>query len=267
MKIQLSKNLPQELTSYDLLKSFAVITMVVDHIGMYLFPEQNEWRLVGRMSMPVWLFLIGYAQTRELAPLLWIGGSILVVSNIVVGESIFSLNIFFTILAARLVVDSLALNFLKNKESALFTYVLLALLVIPTSVVFDYGTFAFLFAMLGYFVRDKENNISAQVKYGFMLLAVLTHAGFEALSFAFNQVEAILLVVGLVAVCYMLILFKPKTYPEFTVKCPHFIIAPLQLMGRHSLEIYVVHLLILKSIAFYLYPERFGWFQWHWLYG
>ena len=35
------KQLPRELTSYDFLKAFALITMVIDHTGYYFFPEQR----------------------------------------------------------------------------------------------------------------------------------------------------------------------------------------------------------------------------------
>ncbi len=37
--------LPAPLTAYDLLKTLAIILMVVDHIGAYFFPDQMWWRV------------------------------------------------------------------------------------------------------------------------------------------------------------------------------------------------------------------------------
>ena len=68
-----SKTLPSSITSYDILKTFAVLTMIIDHIGLYFFPDEMWWRVIGRLSFPVWLFLIGYAQSRDIPKLLILG--------------------------------------------------------------------------------------------------------------------------------------------------------------------------------------------------
>ena len=44
---------------YDWLKILAVVTMVIDHIGYYLFPDILGLRLVGRIAFPIFLFLVG----------------------------------------------------------------------------------------------------------------------------------------------------------------------------------------------------------------
>jgi len=119
------KTLPKNMTSYDLLKTFAVITMIIDHVGYYFFPEQLEWRVVGRMSMPVWLFLVGYAKTRDIPEMLWMGGLILLAGNIIVGMPIFALNILFGIMVVRLTLDKvIAVMFSGN------VFVLLGLVLI-----------------------------------------------------------------------------------------------------------------------------------------
>lgn len=40
------------------IKLIAIITMVIDHIGAFLFPEQLIFRMVGRLSFPLFSFLI-----------------------------------------------------------------------------------------------------------------------------------------------------------------------------------------------------------------
>lgn len=258
-------HLPKDLTSYDLLKSFAVITMVIDHIGMYLFPEQNEWRIIGRMSMPVWLFLIGYARSRDLSNLLWIGGFILVLSDFIVGEAIFNVNILFTILLARLLLDTIMEVFFKSRESMFWITFALIILVLPSAMLFDYGTHAFLFAMFGYLVRH-QTELSLHNRYilAFMAVAVIAHSLFQKMMFGFSDVEAAFCATGVFLICLYMTNFKLKLYPVLTSRLPIFATGFVKLMGRHSLEIYVIHLIILKAIAFPLFPEHFGWFQWRW---
>ncbi|MGB3200723.1 MAG: TraX family protein, partial [Nodosilinea sp.] len=55
------------LTSYQL-KLLAAITMLVDHIGVVFFPDDVRFRLVGRISFPlfIWLLVQGEAHTRDL---------------------------------------------------------------------------------------------------------------------------------------------------------------------------------------------------------
>ena len=48
-------------TNYqDLLKLGAIVTMVVDHLGGYFFPEMMALRVVGRYAMPIFGFFVGY---------------------------------------------------------------------------------------------------------------------------------------------------------------------------------------------------------------
>ena len=45
------KVLPRELTSYDFLKTFAVVFMVIDHAGFFFFPDNDWMRVAGRLSV------------------------------------------------------------------------------------------------------------------------------------------------------------------------------------------------------------------------
>ena len=60
---------------YDYLKVIALITMLIDHIGYYVFPEYNFLRVIWRVSFPIFLFLVwfswSYKRRRDI-PLLWI---------------------------------------------------------------------------------------------------------------------------------------------------------------------------------------------------
>ncbi len=49
----MNKILPRDLTSYDLLKTLAVILMIIDHVGHHFFPDEMWFRVVGRLCVPI----------------------------------------------------------------------------------------------------------------------------------------------------------------------------------------------------------------------
>lgn len=49
------------------LKTFAIISMLIDHTGAVLFPEMLILRIIGRLAFPIFAFLLveGYFHTRD----------------------------------------------------------------------------------------------------------------------------------------------------------------------------------------------------------
>lgn len=54
------------LSTFDL-KCIAVVTMLIDHIGAFLYTDQVWLRYIGRLAFPIYCFLIveGYYHTRD----------------------------------------------------------------------------------------------------------------------------------------------------------------------------------------------------------
>lgn len=46
------------------IKIIAIVAMLVDHIGMILFPEIDALRIIGRIAMPLFCFLIAFGATK-----------------------------------------------------------------------------------------------------------------------------------------------------------------------------------------------------------
>ena len=55
------------VSAFDL-KCIAVFSMLIDHIGAFLFPSEVWMRYVGRLAFPIFGFLIveGFFHTRDL---------------------------------------------------------------------------------------------------------------------------------------------------------------------------------------------------------
>lgn len=257
------KTLPPVLTSHDVLKSFALITMVIDHIGVYIFPEQMAWRIVGRMSLPVWLFLVGYANSRNLGSDLITAGLLLLIAQLVFGEHLLPLHILFTIMLVRLLIDRIMAYAAEGPLPLIIMATFLGLLAGPTIWLFEYGTHAFLFAMLGYLVRHRAQLPFAQgviVLFAFVVSSV--HAGMQAYLFQATAVQSVLIWLGVVTVAYLLTRFRAQTYPVFTARLHSLPAAALMIMGRHTLGLYVVHLLVLKALAAWLLWDHDWLFDW-----
>lgn len=260
-----TKTLPKELTSYDFFKTAAVVLMIIDHIGYYFFPETEAWwRVFGRMCVPIWFFLIGYANSRDMGKKLWIGGGILLLANVVSGLFLLPLNILFTVLVCRQVLDRIMqISMLRVNNIAATTFVLF-MLILPTAFLFEYGTQAILIAMFGWMVRHQKearrlHKDSIEV---FLAVNIMIFIGTQALFLGFNDQQTFVLGVGSFFVFGLVWLFKPKTYPELTKKLPGFIVAILQFGGRRTLEIYVAHLVLFKALGMALFPERFEFLNW-----
>lgn len=67
------------------LKIIAMITMVIDHIGVYFFPSVTWLRIIGRISFPIYAYLIaeGCRYTRNRTKYLGIIGAMAILFQIV----------------------------------------------------------------------------------------------------------------------------------------------------------------------------------------
>lgn len=107
--------------SADLLKVTAIVTMVIDHTGAVLFPDVLYLRLIGRISFPIftWLIVMGFTHTSNLKKYLLRMGVFAVISEIpfdlaMSGTVTFQWqNIYFT-----LFLDLVMLCFLKKALDA-----------------------------------------------------------------------------------------------------------------------------------------------------
>lgn len=96
--------------SANVLKIIALITMTIDHMGFILFPDFVWMRIVGRISFPIFAFLIAegcrytHSRLRYLLQISLMGISMQLVLFIVTGSLYQSVFISFT-LAIMLIIQ------------------------------------------------------------------------------------------------------------------------------------------------------------------
>lgn len=261
--------LPSEITSYDLLKTFAVVVMVIDHVGAYFFPDIEAFRAVGRLCVPAWFFLIGYARGRDIPLAMALGAVILLIGNIVTGSWVFPLSILPTMILIRLSLDQVVALMLKNVTWFWGASFVLALLIVPTSFIIDYGAQGFLLALLGYFVRHKADDLrlrkfDKKIIRSYFIFSIIVFISTQQLLSGFSLLALSFLVFGVVFIHYVLWHFKPYNFGALTDILPCFVVWFIQLCGRHSLGIYVIHLLIFMTCAAWLGMHGDGWLHWKW---
>lgn len=62
------KTIQRKLQRNDLLKLLALATMLIDHIGYMFYPQEQLFRIIGRLSFPIFAYqiAIGYSHTSNL---------------------------------------------------------------------------------------------------------------------------------------------------------------------------------------------------------
>ena len=244
-------HLPSAVTSYDIWKTLAVILMIVDHVGVYFFPDDPMWRAVGRLCVPIWFFLIGYASSRDMSWRLWLGVLILCLSNVVMGLPMLPLNILATIIFVRWVLNPFMIKASQSMSDAFMACLVILLCFIPASFVFEYGTVGLALASLGYIARNREVcNLDKEKAFIVFFMALLFYVGTQTIGFDFAFRQTVFAGIGSFVIgAFLFYGFKSATFPKKSVLNYPMIRPFLQFFGRYTLEIYVVHLILFKGIA------------------
>ncbi len=140
------------------IKVMAMLTMLIDHVGMLLYPEIELLRIIGRIAFPLFALQIGvgYRYTRSVTKYflrLVIFGALLQGAYLFayyvlrVDADPFMLNIFFTLAAGLL-----AIVFIERRLYALFALLIAAAAAmdIANGVIFMYGAYGIMMIAMLY---------------------------------------------------------------------------------------------------------------------
>lgn len=247
--IDLSRNgaYPNALTSYDVWKFAAIILMIIDHMGFLFFPDESWMRMLGRLCIPIWFFLIGYAKTREI-PTLWIMAAVLVdLPDPLIGLNILPLSILFTFLLVRVLLDPMMRQMRLNPQYFWISIIILAVMAPVTNMFTEYGTLGLLLALLGLQARRpglfKGRLRPLRVEALLFPMIGLAFLVEQSLRFGFSFGQIGLFAIGTALVLMGLKQFEPKAYKADPNQWQ---VRAMMFAGRYSLEIYVLHLVFFK---------------------
>ncbi len=247
------------VTSYDLIKTAALITMIIDHAGVYFFPDDMWWRAVGRLSAPFWLFLVGYARSRDLSPKLWIGLIVLTASSFISGGPVFPLSILLTILIIRLTIDKIGPYMVSEQERMMAVATIFFFASPFTFFLMDYGSLGYLTALFGYIARLRYEGKKYKDELLFAMVAFGFYTAMCYFTFDFSNAQFAFILIGCAVVYKTLYDFRPATYPALSNK----VYSPLlKFMGSRTLEIYVLHIVVFRAFAAYYEIDEHGLFHW-----
>lgn len=132
-----------------MIQLIAVLTMLVDHLGIVYFPDNEGMRIVGRVAFPIYVYLlvIGYQRTRNVKRYMIRLSTLALLSQLpfMYALNLKSINVIATLclcLLALLIIDRVA-------QRSLMIAAVLSILLLLDLLPFDYGAYA-LFLVLMY---------------------------------------------------------------------------------------------------------------------
>lgn len=142
------------------LKWIAMLTMIMDHTGMVLFPQYIVLRIIGRLAFPIYCFLLveGAVHTsnkkRYLIRLLVFALISEIPVDLICTGKVWSLsgqNVFFT-----LTIGLAAIFLLQSRLSKGYSFVLIVVLILLAEYAnMDYGGAGIVFILIFYMFREQ----------------------------------------------------------------------------------------------------------------
>lgn len=169
------------------MKIIAVICMLIDHIGFLFFPDQIEWRMIGRLAMPIFAFGIarGAMYTSSMKRYMKKILMFALISQIpfwwmeraAYGGAFFGLhfNIGFTFLAALIIISLLKKAENEKKSLGIGKFFIIGMLLVSADLLqFDYGSYGILVVLLCYVVSYSKQSMWV-LWIGYTILTYLSY--------------------------------------------------------------------------------------------
>lgn len=227
------------LNTHDIWKLLALILMFIDHTGLYVFDNNLDFRLIGRLSFPIFAVIYGYHFKDKInTKLLLYGLPIVVVNYYLFGE--FFLNILYSFVVGGFILSFYNSTINTILDKILFLSVMLALNVVLTPIL-EYGLFAFFFML-----SANTKNIKEKAIY-FSITFILYYI-FQAMSFTIKN--SYLIILFIILFIESILLFK-YTLKDINIK-NHYLELLIKIIARYSLEIYVIQAILFRLYFYYL---------------
>ena len=143
------------------LKMIAIITMVIDHVGHIFFPEEMVFRMIGRLSFPIFAYVLaeGFTYTRDVKKYMLRLGIFALLSEIPYDLAIMGSvlefshqNVFFTLFFGVLMLWLMT----RTKNMILQYGTVAAMLLLCEFLNTDYSDIGILMIFIFYLFRERK---------------------------------------------------------------------------------------------------------------
>lgn len=243
------------VTTIDLWKTAALLLILIDHLGFFIWTDQPWLTAIGRAALPIFFFLIGFARTRAVPWHWWVAGLALTALDgwRLADEGYPELNILINFALIRLALPLIERHVMAAWwRVALFAMLLAALMPLAGQVL-EYGTEGWLLALVGLAHRraresgpDKPRDPAWLTRRALAAFATLAFMAMQIYDYEFGVAETWIMAASVITVSGLLLMFRNRT-ASFQPPAPF--AALFQLCGRYSLEIYMAQIVGLMALG------------------
>jgi len=244
------------LNTHDILKIAAIIAMIIGHYGNYFLPEELTLRVIGRVAVPVFLFLVGYSLQYKFRASVLFFAIASTLTDLIFHLPILPLNILYTIVFWRFVMFKIEKSEYSIENNLFFLFTLVIFLTLPMVFILDGDSLAFLFILCGYLTRK---NIKGKKIILFYSLTYVISVAATLFYFDFSPIQQTSIII---LVALMMYIFYNYSFSKLNIIKNKVLIYIIKFMSRYSLYIYGTHVIIFKIIATMLYPDEYSGFSW-----
>ena len=141
-------------TNYqDFLKLVAIITMIIDHFGVFIYPKYFLMRLIGRVAMPIFCFFAGYNFKGKPSKDVLSYALLMTAYSYCIMLSFTTSNILVPIFIGQVYLSLLGSR-MKTLEAGYAHIIFLCLLWPFTCKILDYGTVPIALMVAGYMAKQ-----------------------------------------------------------------------------------------------------------------
>ena len=239
----------------DFLKTLAIIAMIIDHIGLYIYPELTIMRVIGRTAMPIFCFFAGYNFYGKPKTQIIICGGLLHIYTIILFKQFNDHSYIVTNILISIYLGQCYVYYFRNSITHFFYSgychaIIMAILFYFSAAFIDYGTLVISIMILGFIAKHEPVNL--KLCCFIAIFASLVHSTLFTLaipSSSFNFANNYLILnIILLTVTYILMIIK-----EYSQK----ISLNLKLISRNALHIYCIQSIIFQFVFIYKYTHGF----------
>ena len=147
----------------NILKIIALVTMLIDHVGMFFFPNIIWFRVVGRIAFPIYAFFIAQGMhhsknKQKYMVTLFLFGVLAELPYMFLMNNVFKLNVMFVFIFAGIsimLINKLSANFdFLTFSITVMQFVLIIILSGKGSI--EYGLFGIGLILIFYYARNSK---------------------------------------------------------------------------------------------------------------